>query len=133
VAKFVETNHGRPNRQALEGSAPHRVLRCVVCDLEATRLSVTEKSIVVTSPIRRFGVPKEGLGLYAVEDLAAVPLHSLHEMLAYAGYDGLDFYCPSCRAVYCDTHYRLSAYWDDGYYDYTLARCPKWHERIIDD
>jgi hypothetical protein len=47
--------------------------------------------------------------------------------------DGIDAYCPTCDAVYCRTHYRVSEIWDHGFYDYAEGTCPKGHTREIDD
>ncbi len=41
--------------------------------------------------------------------------------------DGLDAYCPSCDAIYCQNHYITKEYWDQGFYDYTEGTCPEGH------
>ncbi len=48
-------------------------------------------------------------------------------------YEGLDGYCPDCDAVYCAIHYDVQEIWDEGFYDYSIGRCPLGHERMIDD
>ena len=44
------------------------------------------------------------------------------------------FYCPECKACYCQGHwYRWDVYDDDGWHDSIRGRCPKGHERMLED
>ena len=57
--------------------------------------------------------------------------HYFIEVLKHV--EGIDSYCPQCRSIYCSLHYKTEEIWDEGFYDYTIGRCPQNHERIIDD
>ena len=44
------------------------------------------------------------------------------------------FYCPECRAVYCGDHWeRWDVFDDDGWHDSIRGRCPRGHERLLED
>lgn len=45
------------------------------------------------------------------------------------------FYCPECDACFCGEHWEHWPVFDDedGWYDYTHGRCPKGHERMLED
>lgn len=45
----------------------------------------------------------------------------------------LPSWCPECAAHYCRKHMLTLPFFDDGFYDYTLGRCPKGHKRKVDD
>ena len=43
------------------------------------------------------------------------------------------FWCPTCAASYCAACLVIRVDMDEGFYDATQARCPRGHERMIDD
>jgi hypothetical protein len=43
------------------------------------------------------------------------------------------FWCPTCRASYCSSHYRSWPVFDDGFFDCMRGVCPKGHERRLAD
>ncbi len=44
------------------------------------------------------------------------------------------FWCPTCEASYCGEHWvRWSAFDDDGRHDSIRGRCPRGHERMLED
>jgi hypothetical protein len=43
------------------------------------------------------------------------------------------FYGPDCAQNYCRADWRTYVLLDEGFYDCTMARCPRGHEHMIDD
>jgi hypothetical protein len=46
------------------------------------------------------------------------------------------FYCPPCQASYCSDHWEWWDVWDDewtGWRDSVRGRCPRGHERMLED
>ena len=44
------------------------------------------------------------------------------------------FYCPTCDASFCGEHWlRWDVFDDDGWHDSIRGRCPKDHERMLED
>jgi hypothetical protein len=44
------------------------------------------------------------------------------------------FYCPDCHACYCGNHWDWwSVFEDDGWHDSERGRCPRGHERLLQD
>ncbi len=125
------TNEGFPNRRSLEGIAADLVLNCSSCNLPVVKLEKQEEGVVVSSPLRRFFIGVAGVKK-VFEGLREGNLAQFDKLLMKE-FDGLDFYCRECDKVYCEQHYSLRPVWDDGFYDYTVGKCPEGHERIVDD
>ena len=96
------------------------------------RLAVRDGALVVSSPLRRFQLAPRDVGCDVDEVIKAAP-GNIHEAMHYADVDGLDFYCPECDEVMCEDRYKLNPLFDEGFYDYTVGRCPVGHHRIVDD
>ena len=47
--------------------------------------------------------------------------------------DYVPFYCPKCRASYDYSSWETCPVFDDGFYDYLEAECPKGHKLSIQD
>ncbi len=133
MKRYVETNFGRPSRAAMRQCEVDRSLICQCCGRESVRLALVGGRLAVASPLRRFFVDERELGDVALRALMEGQLGELHERIVSAGYDGLDFYCPDCDQVFCEAHMRCVPFFDQGFYDFTLGRCPAGHERIVDD
>jgi len=133
MAGSKETTAGRPSREALEACRSDHALVAACCDLEVVRLAFEGDRLVVASPLRRYTLRAEDLQGSSPRQAAQLPLAALHDLIQRADRDGLDFYCPDCDALYCERHYRCRPQFDEGFYDYTLACCPRGHERVIDD
>jgi hypothetical protein len=131
--RYVETNFGRPSRSAMQRCEVDCALHCSCCGRESVRLALLGGRLVVASPLRRFAIGERELGDVDLRALMEGPLDVLHERIVSAGYDGLDFYCPDCDEVFCEVHMRCVPFFDQGFYDFTLGRCPAGHERIVDD
>lgn len=44
------------------------------------------------------------------------------------------FFCPQCDACYCGNHWQIwNVFDEDGWHDSIRGRCPKGHERMIED
>ena len=43
------------------------------------------------------------------------------------------FWCPRCRRSYCKAHWKTETLFDDGFYECTKGKCPRGHERTLDD
>ena len=46
------------------------------------------------------------------------------------------FYCPNCDACYCGDHWNHWEVYEDespGWYDCVIGKCPKGHEKMIED
>ncbi len=133
MARRKESTGGIPMREPFEGSAADVTLFCQDCGREIVRLSVQGDSLVVASPLRRFGMSGDELGGRDPATVMRLSPRALHAVICGAHRDGLDFYCPECDALLCEAHYRIRPVWDDGFYDYALGSCPAGHERIVDD
>jgi hypothetical protein len=60
-----------------------------------------------------------------------------HELFEWE-HDSASFYCPTCDATYCQTHWQIETVFEDdpdmpGWYDCTYGTCPQGHRRMIDD
>jgi hypothetical protein len=42
-------------------------------------------------------------------------------------------WCPTCQQSYCADCWSVWVEQDEGFYDCTRGRCPRYHERIQDD
>jgi len=42
-------------------------------------------------------------------------------------------WCPTCQQSYCADCWSVWVEQDEGFYDCTRGRCPRYHERILDD
>lgn len=135
VSRFVESNMGHPDREGMEQTPATQKLLCSLCGQEAVRLHLPEgkERLVVASALRRFSIAR-GRGDPAVASaLDGNGLNPLHQLLEDERYDGLDFYCPECDQLFCEDHWDLEPYFDEGFYDFTEGTCPKGHKRIVDD
>jgi hypothetical protein len=55
------------------------------------------------------------------------------EELYAINHEFLPFYCPDCRCCYDASHWSTMPVFDDGFYDFTEATCPREHRRNILD
>ena len=126
------TNEGFPMQSSLERNLnlADFVLNCSICKIPTVAIKKENRGVTISSPLRRFYIKNSKAYLFLQKN----NLKGLDEFLSKEHYDGLDFYCQDCNLIYCINH---SLVWpvfeDDGWYDYTLMRCPKGHERIVDD
>jgi hypothetical protein len=43
------------------------------------------------------------------------------------------FCCRECERNYCSDCWSTRVQYDEGFYDYTMGRCPEQHEQMLDD
>lgn len=110
-------------------------LNCSLCGELTVLVDFKERSLTVRSPLRVFTLHTEIVGeTPRIERcLTHHQLGEVHQALRDAQADGLDYYCPSCNAVYCAAHYPTLPDFDEGFYDCSRAVCPKGHRRVMDD
>lgn len=129
------TNEGVASRSVLAQIKAKHKLGCAICGLKTTYISIRKNGLVVSSPLRSFGVtvPAKKIAEFELQ-IKNNDLVNLHKFLVGQKYDGLDFYCPDCDKIYCENHYILKPVWDFAdFYDYTEGECPDKHRRILDD
>jgi len=56
--------------------------------------------------------------------------HAVYEL----DHEYMPFYCPACDACYCLDHWdRWDVFDEDGWHDSIRGRCPRNHERMLED
>ncbi|MBI4146701.1 hypothetical protein HY489_05185 [Candidatus Woesearchaeota archaeon] len=61
-------------------------------------------------------------------------IHTFLDKYSRRGVRGIDAYCPECKKIYCQDHYKQYEERDEhNFYSCTYGTCPKGHQRIIDD
>ena len=91
---------------------------------ENMRLSIDGGPWTVTrGPIKSKEVPaiKKALAAADPEGLAAID------------YEYASFYCRKCKSCYCQDHWQVETYYDEGFYDCSYGTCPQGHRSKIDD
>jgi hypothetical protein len=72
----------------------------------------------------------------ADEDITAIrdALAQLDVVFLYKRYKELTpFWCGLCGATYCNSHWILETFFDDGFFDNIMGTCPQGHRRELWD
>ena len=110
---------------------------CSLCGKEAGRLRLMGGASGAELERQSFtSAMAAGVGAAQFEQvrsaIAARDARALHALdLEYA-----PFFCPRCDAVYCGAHWVKWDVFDDedpGHHDSVRGRCPKGHERMLED
>lgn len=108
---------------------------CVVCGASAAVvelfLSGTRGTIIRSSFTSRLEAPLDQTSFTAVEKAVtsgdAAALYRCDREFA-------QFYCPDCGQSYCGRHWACrDVFDDDGWHDSIRGRCPKGHDRMLED
>lgn len=132
ILRFKRSNDGFADRRSLTGIRARYKLKCSICGLKTVYVSKRKSNLVISSPLRSFGVPIPNITKF-LQEVKNKKLINIHQFLIAKDYDGLDFYCPECDKIYCENHYALRPHWERDFYDYTEGKCPNGHKRVVDD
>lgn len=129
-----------PAAAVVAAGVAHYQINCAVCGKTAGEFEVGQPRWEKQEMLLYKGITSShafdlALAPELFQYLSKSDLRSLHRQLKKfkSTEDGLDVYCPDCDKAYCRTHYQVREEWDQGFYDCSYGRCPKGHERMIDD
>jgi hypothetical protein len=125
---------GNPRQGPEPMDAPAR-FSCALCHRPAgtIRLDQHEGQLWVhresfTSTMR--SVVSQGVAARLRSALAAADARAVYEI----DLELAPFYCPTCSTTYCGEHWlRWDRFDDDGWHDSVRGRCPRGHERMLED
>ena len=110
---------------------------CSLCDKEAGRMRLMGDAS--RAELRRESFTSAmtaGVGAEQFElvrsAIAARDARALHAL----DFEYVPFFCPSCDAVYCGAHWVKWDVFDDddpSHHDSVRGRCPRGHERMLED
>jgi hypothetical protein len=129
------TGHRKWDLDVTDPKAPKEIkadytFLCRVCGKSAGTVQVRAGEILIWS------VGNLGAAIKAKDQkrvLAAVIAGDAGALYAL-DVDFAPFFCPSCRACYCDEHWEQEDSFEaDGWFDCVWGTCPRGHKRILQD
>lgn len=107
---------------------------CVLCGRACGLLRLFDNGDVATHTFTSTMGPAQPVREGEFERLRAIVESGDAGALHAHDFEFASFYCPQCKACYCQGHwYRWDVYDDDGWHDSIRGRCPKGHERMLED
>lgn len=110
---------------------------CADCGGEAAEISINLPANEARGSLGRMGFYGNPT-IYGDPEVLAEIFERIHrgelDGISASEAEFLSFFCRACKATYCENCWRTTGIeFDEGFYDYTKATCPKGHEQIVDD
>jgi hypothetical protein len=110
---------------------------CSACDKEAGQMQLSGKPSLAYLGLDSFVGSLNMLVLRKHFDSVRRAIAKCDARTLYSlDLEYVPFYCPKCRAIYCGRHWKRWDVFDDddpSWHDSIRGRCPKGHERKLQD